>query len=232
MHCTADKAKVKALQHPMAYGDAKQRLQITFGKSGALKYTGNLDVAKIWERVLRRAHLPILYSKGFNTRPRIQLSTALALGITSECEMLDVFLREETSLDGLAERLLQVSPTGLDIIEIENVPLDDPALQTRVDSSEYRIVFMDHVDSAELQAKIAALLATDKLVRVKVRGSKKSVVDLRPLIYNLHIDDAGHLIAHLAAGDHGNFRPDELLHELGLDALPHSIHRFRLHLRK
>ena len=56
-------------------------------------YTSNLDVAKIWERVLRRADLPILYTQGFNTRPRIQLAMALPLGITSECELLDVALR-------------------------------------------------------------------------------------------------------------------------------------------
>ncbi len=61
----------------------KQRLHITFGKFDALKYTSNLDIAKIWERVLRRANLPILYTQGFNTRPRLQPATALPLGITS-----------------------------------------------------------------------------------------------------------------------------------------------------
>ena len=71
-----------------------QRLRITFGKSGALTYTSSLDVAKIWERVLRRAGLPIMYTQGFNTRPRIQLAMPLPLGITSECEILDIALRE------------------------------------------------------------------------------------------------------------------------------------------
>jgi uncharacterized protein (DUF2344 family) len=58
-----------------------QRLQITFGKFGALKYTGNLDVSKVWERVLRRAKLPLLYTQGFNTRPRIQLASMLPMGV-------------------------------------------------------------------------------------------------------------------------------------------------------
>ena len=64
----------------------KQRLYIRFGKFDALIYTSNLDVAKTWERVLRRANLPILYSQGFNTRPRIILASALPLGISSECK--------------------------------------------------------------------------------------------------------------------------------------------------
>src|SRR5215813_5434575 len=83
----------------------KQRLHITFGKFDALIYTSNLDIAKLWERVLRRARLPILYSEGFNPRPRIALASALPLGISSECELLDVSLRERIMLDGLIERL-------------------------------------------------------------------------------------------------------------------------------
>src|SRR5215813_4393454 len=89
----------------------KQRLHITFGKFDALIYTSNLDVAKLWERVLRRANLPILYSEGFNPRPRLALASALPLGISSECEILDVSFKEIISLDGLAERIAATSPT-------------------------------------------------------------------------------------------------------------------------
>ena len=123
----------------------KQRLHITFGKSGVLKYTSNLDIAKVWERVLRRAELPILYSAGFNPRPRLQLATALPLGITSECEILDVSLREAIALSGLSEQLLNVSPEGLNIYKIEDVPVRSAALQTRVRSAEYRIRLIDEI---------------------------------------------------------------------------------------
>jgi radical SAM-linked protein len=68
---------------PMTQEIVKQRLHITFGKFGALRYTGNLDVAKIWERVMRRADLPLVYSEGFNARPRMALASALPLGMTS-----------------------------------------------------------------------------------------------------------------------------------------------------
>lgn len=216
----------------MAYSDTKQRLQITFGKSGALKYTSNLDIAKVWERVLRRAELPILYSKGFNTRPRIQLATALPLGFSSECEILDVSLREPVELDGLAERLLAVSPAGLSISQINDVPLQSPPLQTLVRSSKYRLRFEDGIDLALLQSRVEAILNADKLIRTDQNRGKKSVSDLRPLIIDLHIDDNGDLIAHLMTGSQGNFRPDELLQEMGLADHYVSIHRFWLHLDK
>ncbi len=207
----------------------RQRLIITFGKFGALKYTSNLDTAKIWERVLRRANLPLLYSEGFNTRPRIQLANALPLGFTSECELLDVSLRTPIELEGVAERLTAVSPQGLRVYDIHEASLHTPALQTLVRSAEYRIHFLDEVDRALLQARVEALLSRDSIIKTTERKARKSASDLRPLLYDLHIDDTGDLVAHLATGERGNFRPDDLLREMQLNDHPVTIHRLRLH---
>lgn len=210
----------------------KQRLLITFGKYGALKYTSNLDVAKIWERVLRRANLPLLYSQGFNTRPRIQLASALPLGITSECELLDIALKEVIELDGVRERLLSASPPGLEIYKIESIDLRYPTLQNLVESAEYRIRFLSEVpETALVQQRISDLLARSKIIKETDRKGRRHVTDLRPLIYHLSIDETGDLIAHIAVGDHGNVRPEDILRELQLDQLHHSVHRQKLHIQ-
>ncbi len=47
----------------------EQRLRITFGKVGSQKYIGHLDLAKTWERILRRAEIALSYSQGFKARP-------------------------------------------------------------------------------------------------------------------------------------------------------------------
>jgi radical SAM-linked protein len=208
----------------------KQRLHIVFGKQGALKYTSNLDVAKIWERVLRRAQLPILYTQGFNARARIQLASALPLGITSECEILDVSLRERIALDGLIERLTAVSPAGLPIYSITEVGPRSPALQTRVRSAEYRIQFDEAIDRETLRQKIATILSADEIAASKERKGKSVAIDLRPLIYDLSIDEQGDLMAHLAVGSQGNLRPDQIVEQLGLAEHYYSAHRVRLHL--
>jgi radical SAM-linked protein len=210
----------------------KQRLHIVFGKQGALKYTSNLDLAKIWERVLRRAQLPILYTQGFNARARIQLASALPLGITSECEILDVSLREPTSLDGLIERLTVVSPAGLPIYSITEVEPRSPTLQTRVRSAEYRIQFDEEIDREALRQKIAAMLSADEITASKERKGKSVEVDLRPLIYDLYIDEQGNLMAHLAVGSQGNLRPDQIVEQLGLAEHYYNAHRVRLHLNQ
>lgn len=208
----------------------KQRLYIRFGKFDALIYTSNLDVAKTWERVLRRADLPILYSQGFNTRPRIILASALPLGISSECEILDVSMREPIALEGLVERIQATSPAGLHIYDIYEVPVRNGTLPTRVRSSEYRVHFEDGIDRTDLQARIDKLISSDTMLKTKEVKGKPLSVNVRPLVYDLRIDEAGDLIAHLAVGDRGNVRPDEVLAEMGLTDAVVSIHRFQLHI--
>ena len=209
----------------------KQRLRIIFGKAGTLKYTSSLDIAKIWERVLRRADLPILYTQGFNTRPRIQLAMPLPLGITSECEILDAALREKTDFQEaeLMARLLRVAPSGLTIHAIAEVEIWASTMQSLVLSAEYRIRFEDGIDASILRARIDDLLNRKSIIVEKVRKRKRSVMDLRPLIIDLYMDEADNLIAHLSVGDRGNMRPDQLIEQMGLADEYFSVHRCKLH---
>lgn len=214
----------------MSENPARQRLRITFGKFAALKYTSNLDVAKIWERVLRRADLPLLYTQGFNTRPRMQLATALPLGITSECELLDVNLRERIPLCGVAQQLRQVSPDGLRIYRLEEVAVAEAALQTRVRSARYLVTFEEPV--ADLSQLTTDLLARASIPRTIQRKRRRVEKDLRPLIHELLVDDAQTLRMRVAVGDRGNLRPQDLLQELGLQERWHRIHRQQLLLEE
>lgn len=208
----------------------KQRLHITFGKYDALVYTGNLDIAKLWERVLRRTGLPILYSEGFNPRPRIALASALPLGISSECEILDVSLREIIPLDGLADRLTATSPAGLRIFAISEVPVRSPTLTQYIRSAEYRVTLDTATNLSALQDRITQLLASDHFAQERERKGKPVTVNARNLINDVSLDADGCLILHLSTGDQGNLRPDELIRALELDDHYLTIHRYRLHM--
>lgn len=208
----------------------EQRLVIRFGKFGPLKYTSNLDLAKTWERLLRRADLPIQYSQGFNTRPRIALASALPLGITSECELLDVLLRQRVDPSAAVERLTAVSPQGLVIYTAREVVLNAPSLQPLVRSAEYLIRFLDEVDVDALRARVAALLAAETMMLSSEHKGKTRTKDMRPLIYALAVEDNGQLLAHIAAGERGNLRTEDLLAELAPEDAAYTVHRVRLHL--
>src|SRR5512138_1667680 len=57
----------------------QQRIRIRFGQDGPLRYVGHHDLARTWERILRRARAPLEYSQGFNPRPRMQFAAALPI---------------------------------------------------------------------------------------------------------------------------------------------------------
>ncbi len=80
------------------------RLRVTFSKGGPLVYTSHLDLARAWERALRRAGVGLVYSGGFNPRPKLQLAAALPLGHTAEAEWLDVWLEKPTRGRGQRSR--------------------------------------------------------------------------------------------------------------------------------
>lgn len=209
----------------------QQRIRITFGVYGALRYVGHLDMLKAWERVLRRAELPLEYSQGFNPRPRMQFAAALMVGATSDDEHLDVWLRESLT-NGFPKtwitRLNDASPAGLRILAITDVPIRSAALPTLVTHADYVLTPVNNeIEIGELATRAQNLLAQSSIPR---RGRKKPY-DLRPLIRDLVMNENGNLIAQLVTGDQGNGRPDELLDAMGLALHQARIHRRRLYLK-
>src|SRR3970282_1605236 len=119
------------------------RIRITFAKQGPLRYTGHLDLHKLWERAVRRAGLPLAYSQGFHPQPKMNIAAALPLGFSSRCEVLDMRLEHDIPLDGLQEILQQTLPTGIRVSAIESVDERAPALQIQVLSAEYEITLTE-----------------------------------------------------------------------------------------
>src|SRR5512142_659810 len=119
------------------------RIRITFAKQDALRYTGHLDLHKLWERAARRAELPLAYSQGFHPQPKMNMAAALPLGFSSRCEIMDMRLEHDIPLNGLAVRLNATLPTGLQVVEVQQVDERAPALQTQVASAEYEVTLTE-----------------------------------------------------------------------------------------
>lgn len=209
----------------MLQQSTQYRVRITFGKNDALRFIGHLDLAKLWERVLRRAEMPLVYSQGYNPQPKMQLASALPLGISSDCELLDIWLLEPVDLETLPERLNTVSPSGLRTYRVQEVPPRAPALQTLLHSADYLITLTEEV-TPDLPQRIADLLSQERIERER-RGRS---YDLRPLVLALEAVDARSFRVRLALGTEGTARPDELMDVLGLSFGHARCHREALNL--
>lgn len=210
----------------------RHRLRITFAREETIKYISHLDLARAWERALRRAGVPLAYSQGFNPRPKMAFAAALPVGYISSAEVVDVFLEKSLSPLDLAHRLSGVLPPGLRVISIEEVEPGLPALQSQVRAAEYRVRVPWERDRADLEARVAALLAAATLPRERVHKGQRRVYDLRPLVEALRVeaegDDGYRLWMRLSHGSEGTARPEDVLDALGLTDVTFSVERTAL----
>ena len=199
------------------------RIRITFSKQGALRYIGHLDLHKLWERAARRAELPLAYSQGFHPQPKMNLASALPLGFSSRCEVLDMRLERDITLDGLSERLNDTLPSGLQVLDVEQVEERAPALQTQVVAAEYEVRMIESAFGTDLQRRIESILASESIIRNR-RGKE---YDLRPLIEGLDVMN-DKIVMRLAAREGATGRPEEVLDALGIAFEETRIERTRL----
>ena len=220
------------------------RLRITFSKTGALRYTGHLDLQKIWERTARRAGLPLAYSQGFHPLPKIQLAAALPLGFSGRAELVDIwiddtvgagFIPPQGDHEGrpnkeIAKLLHDAAPPGLGIIKVEEVDARASALQTQVTSAEYEVALLEPDDGSRLTRRLSTVMEAESLPRQR-RGK---AYDLRPLIEDLRLlprSPVPLLLICLAAREGATGRPEEVLDTLGIAFENTRIERLRLVLK-
>lgn len=212
--------------------NALQRLRVVFGKERELRHISHLDLMRLWERALRRAEIPLAYSQGYNPRPRIALASPLAIGITSKCEVMDLFLERRIPPLAFARRVDGELPLGLGIVSVEEVSLALPSLQSQVALSEYRVTVESNLPKECVRERLEKVLAAPSLPRRRKRKGGSKEYDLRPLIEALWVererDDILVLGMRLSTGGRGTARPDELLDILGLSDAPFLIQRKEL----
>jgi radical SAM-linked protein len=200
---------------------SKHRLRLVFAKKSPIKYISHLDLSLSWERVLRRARIPLAYSQGFNPRPKMQFASGLPLGTTGTAEIVDIIVtRAVDPADALAH-IRAALPVGIELHSVQEVPLKSPTLQHLLRQAEYRVLVETELSAAELSRRIREVLATDKIIQTRYRRKKEEAFDLRPWLHELQLDSLadGQACLHmrLTAGQFGNLRPEAVLKALSLE---------------
>ena len=219
----------------MSTSDAAQRLHIRFAAEGPLKYVSHLDLMRVWERVCKRAGLPLATSHGFSPRPKIALAAPLAVGATSEAELLDVTLTARVDLAKTMQSLTEELTSGLRILELREAPLKQPSLQSMLKSVWYEVIVSDTRTSSDWQVAIEDLLLREEVPWSHQRGTETKSYDLRPLILALELvnvsDGVVTLAMHLRNDERGAGRPEQVVLALGGTKEPTHIHRTQIELR-
>lgn len=191
-----------------------QRIRLVYSKGDELKFTGNLDMMKVWERTFRRAGLKVAYSQGFHPQPKIHQALPLPLGFTSQNDLLDFWLDSDENPDEIKGKLERALQPGITVQEYQVVTAGLKPLQTLVASASYLVQMEAESIPADLAARIEDLLRQGECLRER-RGKQ---YDLRPLIEKLEItnDDPTGIFMTLAARPAATGRPEEVLDALGI----------------
>ncbi len=200
------------------------RVRVRFQKLGKVRWTSHRDLARAWERAIRRVGLPIAYSQGFSPHPKVHFGLALSTGHESLAEYIDLDLDPSAptlpavdELDGLAPLLSAALPVGVDVMALGPIPSSTTSLQQAVVSCDWRIEVRG-LDPEAVAAGIAAALAAPELMLERERKGKAVTDDVRPYMLDLAVvgeTDAGTEIdAHLATQPRG-LRAGELLRVIG-----------------
>ena len=203
--------------------DKQRRLRLRFSKTGKIRFTSHRDVARLWERALRRSGLPVAYSQGFVPHPLVSFGLALPTGCESQGEYLDVWLGApapgETPVAGLAAALTPLLPDGIDVQAAAVVAAAEGSLQQEVASCDWELEVLG-LSGVELAERVERMLTAPSLTVRRERKGRHVDDDIRPAILELSVTDPeGRLRAEVATHPRG-VRPTDLIAALGVGAAP------------
>jgi len=196
------------------------RLRVRFSKQGKVRFTSHRDLARIWERAIRRVGLPVAYSQGFSPRPKLHFGLAIPTGAESWAEYLDIDLAPDAppvDLATLPVLLDGALPIGISPTAVAEVPPGTTSLQEAVGSATWSIMVTGG-DIGALQVAIDRLLAAPELLTTRQRKGHDVTDDIRPYILDLAVvgprPDGLQVEAELGTRPRG-LRPSELVVALG-----------------
>ena len=189
------------------------KIRFRFRKSGDLRLLSHLDLARCFERMLRRADLPFKSTLGFHPTPRMVFALSLPLGVVGDEEVLELELLQPDDTEAIRDRLNRQTPGGLDFHAATVVPMNATAMARRV---EYTLSIPNE-RVAETNDRIRGLLDAEKVWVDRLRPRPRRL-NIRQYLRAITLTDS-RLTLDLWVTPSGTARADELLKLLNLTDL-------------
>ena len=206
------------------------RALIRFGKQPRLRFISHLDLQRFFQRAVNRTGLPIAYSQGFNPHPVMSFGSALALGWTSEYEVIDIKLSAPMGRKRTEDAVRAALPEDLPVLEVRMVDDRHAAPMAQVKASDYRVT-LEGEDARAVIDQIPAFLSRETVSAVKKTKSGEKEINARPLVLALEPLEDG-FNARLKLTEQESMKPDLLIALLagmaGVEPPEARIHRVAL----
>ena len=193
-----------------------------------MRYLGHLDLGRLLMRALRRAGIPLVYSQGFNPKPRVAFGPALPVGIESDGEYIDFETHERLEPETAVEQINEALPVGVRFLSLRPISRDLPALGDSMRAARYRVRPAGDLDLERALSEYRN--RTGVIVKRRRKNGKIREFDLSRELLDLESQQDGSLRFTLALhGSDASVRPEEVLRELfGEGAEPYDLAREEL----
>lgn len=181
-----------------------------------------------FQRAARRAGLPLAFSQGFNPHPRFSFGPALAVGIESEAEYLDLELKEPWPASEVLNSLARQLPVGLEVLAVKALPPGALALTESIQCAAYRAE-VEGLSPLQLQQAIEELLGKKQVLVWRRTKNGTREIDVRPGVYRLELEGDNVLKLLLACSPQGTVRPEEVVRALAPELKIKNIRRTELY---
>ena len=206
------------------------RALIRFGKQPRLRFISHLDMQRFFQRALNRTGLPIAYTQGFNPHPVLSFGSALALGWTSEYEIIDIKLAVPMGRKRTEEAMRQALPEDLPVLEVRLVDDRHPAPMAQVKMADYRVT-LEGENADKVIAQIPSFMEKDCVLELKKTKSGEKEINIRPLVISAEAFDGGFNVR-LMLTEKESLKPDLMIRALaamaGVEMPEARIHRLLL----
>ena len=192
---------------------SQQKLRIQFRKTDDLRWISHRDLARTFERMFRRAEVPLAMSEGFHPHPKTNFPSALSLGIKGDGEWVETLLSESVDASVIEQRLVAEAPPGLEIIGVRVLDRSHPKPVVTAMTYEIRVPVERH---AVTQSAIETLMQQSTCLIE--RGGGKAPIDLHATLSKIDLT-GDRLVFTMQATRTAQAGPRDLLAKIGLDDL-------------
>ena len=160
-----------------------QRIRLRYAKRGRLRFTSHRDIARVFERALRRAEVPMAFSAGFSPHPKISWVGAAATGVASEAEYVEIALAEERDPEQVRRVLDESLPPGIDVVDAVTAQPGTHFAEL-VTASLWEVV-LPGVAVPDLEKAVAAFEAAPTVTVERMTKNGRRIFDTREAVVSL-----------------------------------------------
>ena len=184
------------------------KARIKFRKYGALRFIGHLDVMRYFQKLMRRADIPIAFTGGYSPHMIMSFASPLGIGLTSDGEYLDIELTAPVDSREAVERMNAECVEGIEVMSICQIP-DEKKMtgMTILAAADYLISVKSGSLPDNWKNAFTDFMAREEIWVVKQTKRSEREVDIRPLVYGWEIQE-DKICLRLAAGSTDNLKPD------------------------